>query len=181
MMPPIQKILIPRERLEARIFDLAMEIGQTYREEELVLVSILKGSVVFLAALMKELDVDVEIGFLYLSSYQGETSPQSEIRHYIIPFPDIENRHVLLIEDIFDTGASLAYAWELCKKKNPRSLKTCVLLVKEGVDRIELSRSGMPPIDYCGFTIPNEFAVGFGLDYKEKYRHLPYIAVPVMK
>lgn len=178
MTPPIQKILIPRDRLETRINELAQEISRNYPGEELVLVSILKGSVVFLTALMKELDLDVEIGFLYLSSYQGETLPQSEVRHYIIPFPDIENRHVLLIEDIFDTGASLAYAWDLCKKKNPRSLKTCVLLLKEGIERPQ--SIPLPPIDYCGFTVPNEYVVGFGLDYKEKYRQLPCIAVPVL-
>lgn len=175
MKPPIQKILISRERLEDRIHHIAREINQAYQGEELVLISILKGAVVFMTDLMKELDLDVEIGFLYLSSYQGETSPQSEIRDYLIPFPNIENRHVLLIEDIFDTGASLKYAWNLCKKKNPRSLKTCVLLVKEGIEREDT-----PAIDYRGFDIPNEFVVGYGLDYQEKYRHLPFIAAPVL-
>ncbi|MBN2329867.1 MAG: hypoxanthine phosphoribosyltransferase [Candidatus Omnitrophica bacterium] len=172
MKPPLQKILISREQLQSRIKQLAQEINQDYQGQELVLVSVLKGSVIFLADLMQELDLDVEMGFLYLSSYRGETSPQGEVKRYLIPFPDIEDRHVMLVEDIFDTGASLSYAWELCKKKNPRSLKTCVLLVKQ-----DIARTALPPLDYQGFTIPNEFVVGFGLDYKEKYRQLPYIAV----
>lgn len=173
MTPPIKEILIDRSELQRRIAALAEEIDRVYAGEELVLISILKGSVVFLSDLMKELHLDVEIGFLYLSSYRGETAFHSGVQEYLLPFPEIAGRHTLLVEDILDTGASLAYAWDRCLAKNPRSLKTCVLLVKEGAEK-----EGVPKADFRGFDIPNVFIVGYGLDYKEKYRQLPYIAVP---
>ncbi len=169
----IQRILIKEKDLFERIEQLADEINRQYKNEELVLVSVLKGSVLFLSDLMKKLNLDVEIGFLYLSSYKGETSPQVEVQEYLLPFPEIKDRHVLLVEDILDSGASLAYAWERCKEKKPRSLKTCVLVIKDGIPR-----TGIPPVDFKGFDIPNVFVVGYGLDYKEKYRQLPYIAIP---
>ncbi len=173
MILPIKKILISREELEQRITGLADEINQAYLGEELVLISVLKGSVMFLTGLMKELDLDVEIGFLYLSSYQGETAPQTEVNHYHLPFPDIKNRNVLLVEDILDSGASLSCAFDICKQQEPASLKTCVLLVKKDCEKTKT-----PPVDFKGFDIPNEFVVGYGLDHREKYRQLPYIAVP---
>ncbi len=175
MNPPIQKILITREQLEKRIHQLADTINRDYRGKELILMAILKGAVVFLADLMKELDLDVKIGFLYLSSYRGDISPQETITTFPLPFPEIIDRNVLVIEDILDTGASLRYALNLCREKNPRTLKTCVLLIKEGIERVDT-----PPIDYFGFHVPNEFVVGYGLDFQERYRHLPYIAIPEM-
>ena len=173
MIPPVQEVLISREAIAAKIRELALAINAAYRDRELELIAILKGSIVFLADLMKELDLDVEIGFFYLSSYQGETSPQTRMRHYGIPLPGITGRDVLLVEDIFDTGASLAYAYKECQKHRPRSLKTCVFVVKSSKERPEL-----PPIDFRGFDIPDVFIVGYGMDYREKYRQLPYIAVP---
>ncbi|MEW6237602.1 MAG: hypoxanthine phosphoribosyltransferase [Candidatus Omnitrophota bacterium] len=175
MTPPIKEILISRAELQQRVAALAEEIDRAYAGEELVLISVLKGSIVFLSDLMKELHLDVEIGFLYLSSYRGKTSPQGGVQEYLLPFPEIAGRHALLVEDILDTGASLAYAWDRCLAKHPRSLKTCVLLVKEGAEK-----EGVPKADFRGFDIPNVFVVGYGLDYKEKYRQLPCIAVPDM-
>lgn len=166
------KILLSSETIKQRILELAEEINRDYRGEELVLVSVLKGSVVFLVDLMRCLDLEVEIGFLYLSSYQGETAPQTSVQHYILPFPKISDRHVLIVEDILDTGASLDYALQHCETLHPKSLKTCILLVKEGIIR-ENSYSA----DYTGFHIPPAFVVGYGLDYQERYRHLPYVAV----
>lgn len=170
--PPVERVLIPEPRLRERVEELAREIEAEYRGGELVLISVLKGSVLFLCDLMKHLDLDVEIGFLYLSSYRGQTSPQSDIQEYLLPFPRIEGRHVLLVEDILDTGASLKYALDKCAALSPRSLKTCVLLVKPKENRPDI------PVDFCGFRIPDEFVVGYGLDYREKYRQLPCIAVP---
>lgn len=172
MNPAAWTVLITAEEIRRKNRELADAIRRTYQGEELVLVSVLKGSVVFLVDLMRELDLDVEIGFLYLSSYQGETSPQTQVRHYILPFPVIENRHVLIVEDILDTGASLAFAWNHCLRQNPRSLKTCVLLTKQGS-----TTPGVPAVDFSGFVIPRRFVIGYGLDFKEKYRQLPYIAV----
>ncbi|MDX9753234.1 MAG: hypoxanthine phosphoribosyltransferase [bacterium] len=172
MSLPIQKILIPQEEIQSRVWQLAQEINQHYQGESLVLLSVLKGSVVFLVDLMRELDLDVEIGFMVLSSYHGGTSPQDKIQHYTIPCPPLAGRHVLLVEDILDTGGSLAYALTWCAQQQPKSLKTCVLLIKEGIPRPDIQT------DYLGFRIPNEFVVGYGLDYQERYRHLPFIGVP---
>ena len=104
---------------------------------------------------------------------KDETSSQGEIRHIHIPCPSLTARHVLLVEDILDSGESLDYAWNWCREQNPASLKTCVFLIKEDVPRKK-----NPPVDYLGFHIGNEFAVGYGLDYQERYRNLPFIAVP---
>jgi len=175
MIPSIKEILISREEIEARVKRLAEEINRAYAGEELVLVSILKGAVVFLVDLMKQLDLDVEVGFLYLSSYRGKTSRQTPVQEYLLPFPEIRDRHVLIVEDILDTGSSLRYAYHRCKERGPKSLKTCVLLVKEGSEE----GSG-PNVDFRGFDIPRVFVVGYGLDYEEKYRQLPYIAVPML-
>ncbi len=170
---PIKQILIQPEEIQLKIQQLAKEIKQAYQNEDLILLSILKGSVVFLVDLMKQLDMDIEIGFMYLSSYQGETSPQRAVREFEIPCPEFTGRNVILIEDILDTGASLNYAWNRCMEKSPKSLKTCILLVKEGYEN-----TFSLPIDFRGFNIPRVFVVGYGLDYREKYRHLPYIGIP---
>ena len=172
MNPSELNVLISAEEIRQKNRELAEAIRRTYRGEELVLVSVLKGSVVFLVDLMRELDLDVEIGFLYLSSYRGETSPQTQVQHYLLPFPVIEDRHVLIVEDILDTGASLVFAWNHCLLQKPRSLKTCVLLIKEGAVDLKI-----PAVDFPGFMIPRRFVIGYGLDFREKYRQLPYIAV----
>ncbi len=173
MTLPIEKILITRETIERKIREMGTEITRHYRGEELVLISVLKGSVPLLTDLMKELDLDVEIGFLFLSSYKGERSPQAEIQHVSLPLPPMAGRNVLLVDDILDSGASLAYGYSYCQSQNPRSLKTCVLLVKEGS-----VKEGVREPDFRGFDIPNVFVVGYGLDYQEKYRQLPYVAIP---
>lgn len=174
MTPPVRQIIITQEQLRQRVRELAQEIRQQYKGEELVLVSILKGAFVFLSDLMREIQLDVEVGFLYLSSYRGETQSQGEVEEYLLPFPRLAGRHVLIVEDILDSGASIAYAYQRCQQLNPLSLRVCVLLNKQGVFRDE-----PPLIDYKGFDIPNVFVVGYGLDYREKYRHLPYIAEPI--
>ncbi len=169
----IETVLIPQDEIEQKIKELAADISRIYQNEEIILLSVLKGSIVFLVDLMKQLTLDVEIGFLYLSSYRGETEAQGAVKEYELPFPAIENRNVILVEDIFDTGASLNYAKKRCMELHPKSLRTCVLLKKEEVQMQEPCT-----IDFLGFTIPDKFVVGYGLDYREKYRHLPYIAVP---
>ncbi|MBD3265591.1 hypoxanthine phosphoribosyltransferase [bacterium] len=172
MTLPIEKILISKDQIHQKVRDLAKNISRDYKSEPVVLISVLKGSIVFLVDLMREMALDVEIGFMYLSSYQGETSPQTEIRHISLPCPELGDRHVILVEDILDTGASLDYAYRWCAEHKPKSLKTCVFLIKDEIERPNI------PIHYHGFHIPNEFVVGYGLDYQERYRHLPYIAVP---
>ncbi|RJP20843.1 MAG: hypoxanthine phosphoribosyltransferase [Candidatus Omnitrophota bacterium] len=170
---PIQKILISEKEIQSRIDAIAEAIHCVYADEEVILLSVLKGAVIFMADLMKRLDLDIEIGFLYLSSYRGETKAQGAVRDYSLPLPSIEGRNVILIEDIYDTGASLAYARNRVAACNPKSLRTCVLLIKQ-----EQNREKPEGIDFYGFIIPPVFVVGYGLDYREKYRQLPYIAIP---
>lgn len=170
---PIQEILIPQDRLQKRVSEIARQISEEYAGKSVLFIACLKGAVFFLSDLMKEMTIDVEVAFLYLSSYKGYTSPQGGVRQYMLPLPNLRDRHVILIEDILDTGNSLIYAWDYCRHFQPRSLQNCILLVKEGSEREEI-----PPVHYRGFDIPNVFVVGYGLDYQEKYRQLPYIAIP---
>lgn len=173
MQLPNSQILISESDLQNRITSLAHEINQHYAQNaELIVVSVLKGSVFFMTDLCKQLQLDVEIGFLFLSSYQGKMSPQTKVQLFDLPLPDLKNRNLLIIEDIYDSGASLKYAYELCLAFQPASIKTCVLLAKQGK-----KNQAQVPLDYVGFHIPNHFVVGYGLDYQEKYRQLPYIAV----
>lgn len=151
---------------------MGRQIEADYQGESIVMLSVLKGGFVFLADLMRSIHLNMEIGFLTLSSYQGETRPQSPVNEYHAPLPELQGRHVLLVEDILDSGASMQYALNRCAAEEPASLKTCVLLVKEDVIRIT-----EPRVDYAGFHIPNEFVVGYGLDYQERYRNLPDICV----
>lgn len=166
------RVCIDEQTLQARIVELAQEIRTTYGDEPLVLISVLKGAFVFMADLMRMLDMDVQAGFLCLSSYRGEMNRQDRIRDFELPLPELGGRHVLIVEDIFDSGASLEYTIQKMEARSPASLRVCVLLEKEGVERV-----ANPPVDFVGFHIPNEFVVGYGLDYKERYRQLPFIAV----
>jgi hypoxanthine phosphoribosyltransferase len=174
MKPPIRDVVISESQLKARIKSLAREIEAAFPDQEIVMVSILKGAFIFLADLMREVDRDIEVGFLYLSSYRGEVKPQGDVEDYLIPFPPIRGRAVLLVEDIFDSGASLAYAYQRCLEQNPSCLRVCVLLEKE----MEREADLVPPLDFVGFQIPDRFVVGYGLDYREKYRQLNEIVVP---
>lgn len=168
-----KKTLISESELQDRITILAQEINRHYQStQNLVIISVLKGSVFFMTDIAKQLRMDTEIGFLFFSSYQGETTPQSEVEVFPLPLPELKDRHVLLIEDIYDTGKSLQKAIAVCESKQPASIQTCVLLAKESVEgQVEV------PLDFVGFHIPNKFVVGYGLDYREKFRNLPYIAV----
>lgn len=171
MIPPIESIVITEDQIQQKIRILADQLLHDFSKEPLIILSVLKGSFIFHADLVRALAMDIEVGFISLSSYRGETDPQGEIIHADLPLPNLKDKNVLLLEDIYDTGASMAYAYNLCKKEQPKILKTCVLLIKKGVKRMVET-----PIDYYGFTIPNLFVVGYGLDYQERYRQLPFIA-----
>lgn len=176
MIPPIQSIIITEDQIQHKIRLLADQILHDFSDDPLVILSVLKGSFIFHADLVRALAMDIEVGFISLSSYRGATNSQGQINHIELPLPDLKDKNVLLLEDIYDTGASLAYAYELCKKEQPKILKTCVLLIKKGV-----KRTVETPIDYYGFSIPNLFVVGYGLDYQERCRQLPFIAEPHLK
>jgi hypoxanthine phosphoribosyltransferase len=163
------KVLIPRQQICERITDLAQQIREDYRGKNPLLIGILKGSFVFLSDLIRLLDIPLEVDFIWISSYGAgkESSGNVEIvRDFRTP---IEGRDILVVEDIVDTGLSLSYFLDRLRQENPASIKVCALLDKP-------SRRKTPVhIDYPGFTIPDRFVVGYGLDLGQQYRHLPDI------
>lgn len=168
----LAKILIPSDRLQARIYELGAQISQDYKETRPLLVCVLKGGVMFLSDLSRALSIPHEIDFMAISSYSGKRTETSGVVRIIMDLnSSIENRHVLIVEDIIDTGNTLHYMMDMLNARNPASLKICTLLNKAERREQEI------PVDYVGFDIPNEFVVGYGLDFDELYRNLPYIGV----
>ena len=164
------KTLIETEIIHEQVKLLGEQIAAEYENRPLTILGILTGSIVFLADLIRHIEIPLRVGLIQASSYRGKTTEAGELSINTELFPDIENRDVVLIDDIFDTGITLASIIELIKDKNPASLKSAVLLWKEERQKVDL----IP--DYHCFQIPNEFVVGYGLDYNDDYRHLPYIA-----
>jgi len=165
-------ILLSAERIQQRVAELARQIAIDYRgQPALTIVGILTGSLMFLADLVRRLDLPLRIGLLQASSYRGETTTPGALRVAPDIAPDVSGRHVLLLDDILDTGQTLHHVVGRIRALAPTSVRVAVLLRKEG-------RQVMPcEPDYCGFTIPDVFVVGYGLDYNDEFRHLPYIAV----
>lgn len=162
-------ILINESNLDKRIEELAKEIMRDYKDEDLVFVGVLKGAAVFMIELAKKIKNSVEFEFIQVESYQGtESTGKIKLKQDLID--KIEGRNIIIIEDIVDTGRTLEYLREYIKKHNPKSVKVCTLLSKLSRRIVELN------IDYIGFSIPDEFVIGFGMDYDQKYRNLPYIA-----
>lgn len=171
MEKDIQKVLLTEEQIQNRIRELGEELTREYADKNPVIVGVLKGVVVFYADMIRQIRVPCQIDFMWLSSYSGTNSAGMTVRQDLTA--DITGRHVLILEDIFDTGNSLSYTVEHLKQKNPASLKICTLL-----DKPERRKPGVTlQADYVGFTIPNEFVVGYGLDYNEHYRNLPFIGI----
>lgn len=164
------RILLSETQIAARLDELGRELSAAYRGRPLTVVGVLTGSLLFVADLMRKLDVPHQVGFLQASSYRSGTQAGTLTVNREF-FPEIADRDVLLIDDIFDTGCTLCTLLELLKNAQPRSLRSAVLLWKEGTQTVALQP------DYCGFKIPNEFVVGYGLDHDQNYRHLPHIAV----
>lgn len=168
--PDIQRVLLPREQIRGRLRELGAQISRDYAGKRLMLVGILKGSVLFLSDLMRELSVDCSIDFVCLSSYSGQEST-GVVRTLLDLRDSPEGRDVLLVEDIIDTGLTLSYLVQNLKTRNPASLEVCAFLDKPECRKVQVRTR------YVGFQIPNEFVVGYGLDYNEKYRNLPYVGV----
>ena len=161
-------VLINKARLENRIEEMAKQIEKDYEGKDIVFIGILKGSVMFMAELVKNIKSNVELDFMDVSSYEGTESSgdvriNSDIRN------SIKGKDVIIVEDIIDTGRTLTYLIEYLKQKQPNSLKIATMLSKPSRRIMELN------VDYIGFSINDEFVVGYGLDYNEKYRNLPYI------
>ena len=166
----LERVLLTEADIRQRVAELAQQISEDYRQQEnIYLVGILKGAFIFLADLVRELTIPHTVDFMALSSYGNSATSSGAVRILMDLRAPIENRHILLIEDIVDTGQTISYLHKTLQGRRPASLKTCVLVQKEG----EVSHE---PIDYLGFTIPNVWVVGYGLDYAERYRTLPYLA-----
>ncbi|OQY94781.1 MAG: hypoxanthine phosphoribosyltransferase [Chloroflexi bacterium UTCFX4] len=168
----LAKILIPSDRLQARIYELGAQLSQDYGDTRPLLVCVLKGGVMFLSDLSRTLSIPHELDFMAISSYGGKRVESSGVVRILMDLnTNIEQRHVLIVEDIIDTGRTLYYIRETFQARNPASVKICALLNKPERREVEI------PLDYVGFDIPNEFVVGYGLDFDELYRNLPYIGV----
>src|SRR5579884_1883730 len=166
----IGEILVPGEDLVRRVRELAAEISRDYAGRDLVLVGVLKGAVFFLSDLMRQLEIPVEVDFMAVASYGSATKSSGVVRILKDLDASIEGRDVLIVEDIVDSGLTLQYLLRNLAGRNPRSLEVCALLVKPERQKVDL------PTRYVGFAIPNRFAIGYGLDHRERYRNLPYVA-----
>ena len=172
MEKDIKQVLLTEEQIQERIKELGKILTEEYEDKNPVVVGVLKGVVVFYADMIREIKTPCQLDFMWITSYAGANSTgKMYVRQDLSA--DIKGRHVLILEDIFDTGNSLEYTYNYLLSKEPASLKVCTLL-----DKPERRREGVTlKADYTGFTIPNEFVVGYGLDYNECYRNLPYIGV----
>ena len=169
--PALGEILVQRDELANRVRELGEEVSRDYAGRKLLLIGVLKGAVFFLADLMRHLDVDCEVDFMAVSSYGASTDSSGVVRILKDLDAPIEDKHVLIVEDIVDSGLTLSYLFRMLRARHPASLEVCALLTKPQRREIEL------PIKYVGFEIPNRFAIGYGLDFAERYRNLPYVAV----
>ncbi|MFQ5944723.1 MAG: hypoxanthine phosphoribosyltransferase [Anaerolineae bacterium] len=167
----IAEVILSESEIREQIQKLGSQIASDYAGELPLLVCILKGGTMFLADLLRALPIAVEIDFMSVSSYHGETESSGVVRVLLDLEISIEGRHVLIVEDIIDTGRTLAYILELLETRDPASLKICTLMDKPAHREIAI------PLDYVGFEIPDRFVVGYGLDYAEVYRNLPYVGV----
>ena len=172
MEKDIQEVLLSEEQIKARIKELGAILSAEYAGKDPVVVGVQKGVVVFYADMIRELNVPCQMDFMWISSYAGTNSTGTmQVKRDVSV--DIKGRHVLILEDIFDTGHSLDFTYHHLLSKEPASLKICTLLDKPS--RRD-PRVTLQP-DYVGFTVPNAFVVGYGLDYNEHYRNLPYVGV----
>ena len=172
MEKDILKVLISEEELRSRIAQLGEEITRDYAGKDPVILGVLKGVVVFYADMIRQIRVPCQMDFMCLSSYHGTQSTGNMVVRQDMSV-DVSGRHVLILEDIFDTGTSLDYTYHHVLSKKPASVRICTLL-----DKPERRKPGITLVpDYVGFTIPNEFVVGYGLDFNEHYRNLPYVGV----
>lgn len=172
MLQEISHILLTEEQIQSRIRELASQLSEEYQGKNPIFVGVLKGVVMFYADFMKRFEGLCQMDFMWITSYSGTTSTGKMLVRQDLS-QDIKGRHVVILEDIFDTGNSLEFTYNYLMSKEPASLKVCTLL-----DKPERRREGVTvKADYTGFVIPNEFVVGYGLDFNEHYRNLPYVAV----
>jgi len=168
----VARILIPERDLQARVAELGREINTLYDEDDHpLLICVLKGAFMFLADLTRHLDMRHEVDFMEVSSYGSGTESSGVVRILLDLEQSIEGRHVLIVEDIIDSGRTLEYITRNLRTRGPASLRVCTLLSKPSRREVDL------PVDLIGFEVPDEFVIGYGLDYAEAYRNLPFIGV----
>ena len=167
----VGEILIDEETLGARIAQLGAEVSADYQGRDLLLIGVLKGAVFFMADFMRQLTVPCEVDFMAISSYGAATDSSGVVRILKDLDINIEGRHVIVVEDIIDSGLTLSYLMRNLESREPASLEICALLTKPGRREIDV------PVRYVGFEIPNRFVIGYGLDFGERYRNLPYVGV----
>jgi hypoxanthine phosphoribosyltransferase len=167
----VERVLLSQKELRERVKELAADITSDYRGKQLLLVGILKGAFVFLADLARELELPVKFDFMAVSSYGASTRSSGVVRILMDLDETPSDRHVLIVEDIVDTGLTLRYLYDQLSGRGARSVRICALLNKSARRQVEV------PIHYLGFEIPDEFVVGYGLDYDGRYRQLPHVAV----
>lgn len=170
-MSRISEVLIPAEKVQQRVAEMAAEITKDYKGEEVRLLCILKGSIFFTADLAKQIDLPVTLDFMSVSSYGDGTESSGRIKIIKDLDDSIEGQNVILIEDIIDSGRTLAFLLDMLRVRKPKSLKLCTFLNKPDRRVVDI------PVDYIGFDIPDKFVVGYGMDYAQNYRALPYVGV----
>lgn len=168
--PDIARVLLPENEIKKRIQELGRQISKDYSGRPLVLIGILKGSVVFMGDLMKAISIDCTIDFVSLSSYEG-TGSTGVVRMLLDLRDSAEGKDLLIVEDIVDTGLTLSYLLDNLRTRSPKTVEICTFLSKPECLKVPVKAK------YVGFDIPNEFVVGFGLDFNEKYRNLPYVGI----
>lgn len=167
----IASVLISEQQIKEKIAELAKQISVDYENSDLLIVGVLKGSMVFMADLMRAMDINTKIDFMCVSSYGAYTKTSGQVRILMDLREPIDGKDVLIIEDILDSGVTLSYLLDVLQARNPKSIAVCTLLDKPSRRKSEVQ------LKYRGFVIPDEFVVGYGLDYAEDYRNLPFIGI----
>jgi hypoxanthine phosphoribosyltransferase len=167
----VSEVLIDEDALQRRIAELGEELSADYAGRDLLLIGVLKGAVFFMADLMRKVTVPCEIDFMAISSYGGQTDSSGVVRILKDLDMNIERRDVLVVEDIIDSGLTLSYLMRNLRSRDPASLEICALMTKPSRRELDV------PVRYVGFEIPNRFVIGYGLDFGERYRNLPYVGV----
>ncbi|MDQ2918758.1 MAG: hypoxanthine phosphoribosyltransferase [Verrucomicrobiota bacterium] len=171
MQEDLDRILFNEQTILARLDEIAAEIVRDYRDRELTVIAVLNGSLIFMADLLRRIPLPLKLDCLSVASYHGGTKSSGEVVFRQVALPDVTGRHILILDDILDSGLTLNAIRRKLEEAKPLSVRVCVLLEKQ------IPRAAAVDADYIGFKIGNEFVVGYGLDYMERYRNLPYIGV----
>jgi len=171
MQDDLERILFHETTILRRLDEMAATISRDYRQRDLTVIAILNGSLIFMADLLRRIPLPLKLDCLSVASYHGKTQTSGEVVFKQVALPDVVDRHILILDDILDSGHTLAAIRDKLETANPKSIRVCVLLSKKKVRSREVNA------DYIGFDIEDEFVVGYGLDFMEQYRNLPYIGV----